>query len=479
MYMNLQNMNYLPIFPRTTEIRNQHVFKVAPASRRVDCSQWQNPHLSNGCHQKLALGVDGHNLVFQPVLVVQPPYHQLWNMPNNVIRSNGTHMMTVDQSASWIRGLCLRWGWQETEEYVRSFRENYIDGSMLMYLNHEILRFDIGICNPLHRLDLLAVIRQFFPGFNLNRGLSEPTRLSDFRNLGINYCNGSKIATTRIQGSPSANDKPCFLKHPVSDKDDSLGMDSNSLHNSSLKSVSTKSDSNMEFSEGKSQQSPTRKPLSQIVKLENKRITANSSLRQMYSVDKAATCRKSFEDLYELRLGKSCDANDSFAVQKESTPAREVPAKLILTHSSLNFVGAKNIRDRFMKFNFGVTIEQVSHYCCVLTFQSRMEAMTALCYQHQIGYKLDFYEEDRCRTRISPVVNQSFSHDASSSETSLNRNVKNTSEAVASTCTKCKAQEICSCKLRNHCLASKMLGWVSSESEEGRRLIQKHNRCEN
>merc|ERR1711920_750367 len=104
--------------------------------------------------------------------------------------------------------------------------------------------------------------------------------------------------------------------------------------------------------------------------------------------------------------------------------------KLMLTHSSLNFVGEKNIRDRFMKFNFSVTIEQVSHYCCVLTFQSRVEAMTALCYQHQIGFKIDPCEEDGFRPRMSPVINQSFYHDASSSDNSLNRNVKNTSEAV-------------------------------------------------
>jgi len=401
-------MNYLPIFPRATEICNQHAIKVAPASRRVDCSQWQNSHVSKDRNQKLAVVADGRDVVFQPVWVVHPPYHQLWNSPNNVLLSNGTHMMTVDQTVKWIRGLCSHWGWRQTEEYVRSFRENNIDGNMLMHMNHEILRFDMGICNHFHRLDLLAVIRQLFPCLTLNRGFNEPKRLSDLRNLDINYGNGTKIATTRIPGSPSPNDEPCFLKHPDSDKDDSLRMDSNSLQNFSLKSVSTKSDSNMEFSEGKSQRSHMRKPLSQIVKLESKGITANSSLRSKYSVEKVAPRRKSFEVVSKLRLGKSRDATYSFAVQTESTPARVLPAKLILTHSSLNFVAIiESIRDRFIKFNFSVTIEQVAHCCCVLTFESRLEAMTALCYQHWIGFKLDPYVEDRCRTRMSRVIDQS------------------------------------------------------------------------
>eukprot|EP00495_Collosphaeridae_sp_1-RS-2012_P003833 TRINITY_DN3156_c0_g1_i1.p1 TRINITY_DN3156_c0_g1~~TRINITY_DN3156_c0_g1_i1.p1 ORF type:complete len:175 (-),score=4.61 TRINITY_DN3156_c0_g1_i1:379-903(-) len=172
----------------------------------------------------------------------------------------------------------------------------------------------------------------------------------------------------------------------------------------------------MEFSEDNTQLSPSRKPLSQIVELESKGITANSSLRHKYSVEKAALWRKSFEGVNEPRLDKSRDANDTFTVQKELSHAREVPAKLILTQTILNFVGIETIHNRFMKFNFGVTIEQVSHYCCVLTFRSRIEAMTALTYQHQIGFKLDPYEEDRCRTRMSPVLNQSFSHDVSSTD---------------------------------------------------------------
>jgi len=464
--MSLQNMNYLPMFPRASWIRNQHVFKVAPGSRGVECSELQNSQLSDRRHQQLTVGAGESNVVFQPVWVMHAPYLQVMNTANKVIPCNGIQMVTVDQTASWIRGLCLQFGWQQTEEYVMSFRENNIDGSMLMHLNHEILRFDLGICNHFHRLYLLAVIRQFFPFLNLNRGFNEPMRLSDLCSIDKNYGNGLKISKCGMQGSLSVNDKPCFLNTPVSDKDDSLGMDSNSVQNISLKSVSTKSDCNMEFSEGKSKPSLKRKPLSEIVKLKSKGIPTNSSFRHKYCVEKAALRRKSFEDLYELRSGKSPDAYDSYAVQKESTPAREVPAKLILTHSSFNFGVIENIRDRFMKFNFYVTIEQVSHYCCVLTFRSRVEAMRALTNQYQIGFKLDPYEEDLCRIRMSRVVNQSLSHDASSSDKSLSRNLKNTAEGVVSTCTKCKAPKNCACKLRNDFRASEMVDFLRKRGGE-------------
>jgi len=427
-------MNYLPIYPRATEIRKQRVFKFAPTTATVDCSQWQNAHLSNCCHQQLAVGADGR--VFQPLWVVQSPYHPVWNSPSNMVSINGMHMMTVDQTSTWIRSLCLHWGWRQTEGYVTSFRGNKINGSMLTYLNHEILRFDLGIENHFHRLNLLAVIRQFFPCFNLNSGSNQPTRLSDLRNMYIKYVNVSKI-TTRMEGSLSTHEKPSFLKRPVSDKDDSLGIDSNSLQNISLKSVSTKSDSSMECSEGKPRRSRTGKPFPQTAKLESKGITAISSSRHMYSVEKA------FGGSHELRIGKSRNANDLFTVQKEETFAREVAAKLILTASSFNFVVMEAIRDRFLKFNFVVTIEQASHYSCVVTFQSRMEAMRAFDYQHEIGYKLDHYEENRCQTRMSPVVSQSYSLDASSTDVS---------ESVVR--------------------ASKVLGWVSLESEEGRKLLK-------
>jgi len=264
---------------------------------------------------------------------------------------------------------------------------------------------------------------------NVSRGLNEPKRLSEIRNMDIKFVSVLQTTTTRMDGSPSPYDK-IFLKRPESDKDDSLRMDSNSIQNISLKSVSTKSDSDMECSEGKSKRSRTCKPFQQSGELENKGIAANSSLRNKFSVENAAPWSKSFGGVHELRIGKSRNAHASFTVQTEAIHGRNVAASLILTAPSFNPTVMEAIRNRFLKFNFVVAIERTGHYHCVLTFLSRVEAMRAFNNQHQIGYRLDNYEEDQCLTRMRPVGSQSYSLDASSTDKWLNSIFPDISESV-------------------------------------------------
>jgi len=446
MYISLQNMDYLPRFPRATEIRQQDVLKFAPTTKTVDNYPWQKAHLGSGFHQQLTVDAGGRNVVFQPVWVVPSPYYPVWRSPSNMAPCNGMHIMTVDQTANWIRGVCLRWGWLQTEAYVTSFRVNKINGSMLAHLNHEILRFDMGIRNHFHRLDLLAVIRQFFPCLDVNRGLNEPKRLSDLRTMDIKFVNVPQATATKMDGSSSTYDK-FSLQRPESDKDDSLGMDSNSLQNVSLKSVSTKSDSDMECSEGKSKRSHKRKYFPLSGELQSEGILANSYWRNKLSVEKAAPWSKSFGGVHELQISKSRDANGLFTVQTEATLGRRVAAKLILTASSFNHAVMDAIRNRFLMFNFVVAIEQAGHYSCVVTFQSHVEAMRAFNCQHQIGYRLYHYEEDQCQTRMSPAVSHRYSLDSSSAGKCLNSVFPHRSESIVP--------------------SSKVVGWVPLESGQG------------
>jgi len=450
MYMNLHNNYCRPFFKSATEIRNQHVLQVAPKSQAVDSSQQQNPHLSNGYHQKLAVGVDGRNVVFQPVWVLQSPYHQIWDTPSNMIPILRIHIMSVDQTANWIRSLCLHWGWRDVEGYAMTFRENNIDGSLLMYLNHEILKFDMGISNHFHRIYLIAVIQQYFPLLNISRLINEPMRLSDLRNLNIKFGNESKKLATQMVNFPRTDEKRCCLKHLLSDKDQSLEMDSNSVPNITLKSASPKSDSDMEFIDGKSIHSRSQKPPVEFLNSERKGNTANCIFRHTYSSEGAEFGRKSFEDFHDIRMGKSCGGNYPFASQKLLLPDGELSAKLILTHS-MNFVMLEIIRDRFKIFNFVVAVEQVSRHSCVLTFQSPMEAMRALNYQQQIGYKLNPYEEDRSRTGMCPVVSQNFLHDASGSDRSLHKMFQNPSESFSHQVWEVQSPTYSAPKMRNEC----------------------------
>merc|ERR1719285_688880 len=190
-------------------------------------------------------------------------------------------------------------------------------------------------------------------------------------------------------GNFARADKKCTsLKHLASDKDHSLEMDSSSIQN--ITSVSAKSDSDMEFSDGKSPRSRSHQPLSEFLNYDYKGKSANCILRHTYSPEKAKLETKSFEDVREIRIGKPCGTNYRTGNLKSSSPGGEFSAKLILTHN-LNFVMIENIRDRFNIFNFFVAVELVDCHSCVLTFQSPIEAKRALNYQQQIGYKLNPY----------------------------------------------------------------------------------------
>merc|ERR1719397_1118774 len=98
-----------------------------------------------------------------------------------MVTVTNVHLMTVEQTANWVMDYGAHRGWQEATAYAMSFRKNSINGRMLKYLNHEILKFDMDMPNDRHRRELLAIIRQLFPSNNRCNVLSEPTTLSGLR----------------------------------------------------------------------------------------------------------------------------------------------------------------------------------------------------------------------------------------------------------------------------------------------------------
>merc|ERR1719317_837608 len=110
-------MNYLPFFPPATEICNPFQ-KFAPTSHGTDYAHQQNVHLNNDYHQQLQVFTDRRNMGFKPLLVVQSPHHQLLNTPSDIVPASHIQMMTVDQTANWIRTLGLFWGWLQAWAYA-------------------------------------------------------------------------------------------------------------------------------------------------------------------------------------------------------------------------------------------------------------------------------------------------------------------------------------------------------------------------
>jgi len=135
---------------------------------------------NSDCQLNMRLRTYHSQVAVQPVYMMQPLQH-VPNIMGNKVTITYIHMLTVRQTASWIRTFAAHNGWHEAAAYAETFSKNNINGSMLKHLNHEILKFDMGMSNHLHRLYLLATLRQLFPSYNHRTVLSEPTRLSDLR----------------------------------------------------------------------------------------------------------------------------------------------------------------------------------------------------------------------------------------------------------------------------------------------------------
>jgi len=113
-----------------------------------------------------------NHFLLRPVWPLQQTFTCQWGTSTNA------NLMTVEQTADWIKALCANRGWQGADAYALSFKKNGVRGCILMRLNHEILKFDLDIPNHNHRLFILSVIRILFPFLDYRDVISAPTRLS-------------------------------------------------------------------------------------------------------------------------------------------------------------------------------------------------------------------------------------------------------------------------------------------------------------
>jgi len=296
MYQNVPNMNYQQFYQPPTKICHQQFIQNVPPKTWCTYQQNMNVNISYCPTQQF-----GGRVLLQPVWVVHPPYHHPLNTPNKMVTVTYVHMMTVEQTANWIRTLCMYKGWKEALAYETRFRKNKINGEMLGHLNHEILRFDIGISNHTHRLVLMTVIRQLFPFLNKRLVISEPKRLSDLRQTKTICNRRQETSSSQMTGNFPHKDKPFILQPVVPTSDESSGMDLTSVQNNSNKSVSTKSGSDLDVSESKSSCSRISKPSPYDLKLTKNGNYASYTIKQTSSFGKASPMQKSFGDIKEPR----------------------------------------------------------------------------------------------------------------------------------------------------------------------------------
>lgn len=282
-------MYFLPLYQPPMENGIQEpIQKYTSANYGVSCVYRNNVQLSYGWYQNPNTRPHRDNVLLQPVRSVQPPFHHPCSTPNNMVAVTHVHMMTVDQTANWVRTYGTHREWQEATLYEMSFRKNGVNGGMLERLNHEILRFDIGMSNDLHRLELLTIIRQLFPSYDHFKVRSEPITLSALsereakwdhrRNAGLAFpipgpCNPVEEISPTVE---------CLLP----DRYMSLGMDLGTVQNRSTDSLSTKSGSEMEVSESKFSDTTIRKS-SLRIKLQHTKYMAKYPLKNVSNFEGA------------------------------------------------------------------------------------------------------------------------------------------------------------------------------------------------
>jgi len=246
--MNLPTINYLPVYQPLVKNCNQKIIQNFVLVNRGGTSFHQNIQASPAYQQNLRWETGHLQVGLRPVNILQPYYQHA--QKSNMVTITHVHMMTVKQTANWIRTFGVHKGWNEAAAYAKIFSKNNIKGSMLKYLNHEILKFDMGMSNHLHRVCLLVTIRQLFPAWNYRKVVSEPTRLSDLGVRDIKYDHCQKTLASPMAGSADPlTEKLCTLQCLLPDKDPS-GMDISSVQNSN-KSARVNSCSDMKYDESK------------------------------------------------------------------------------------------------------------------------------------------------------------------------------------------------------------------------------------
>jgi hypothetical protein len=102
-------------------------------------------------------GIAANNL---PKQVWLPTLHTPHSSPA-AIRAD---LMTIEQTAIWIRTLSLLNGWEEANQYSSSFRENDIWGHLLPKLTADSLKSELSIMKYGHRLEILLAIKCMYYG---------------------------------------------------------------------------------------------------------------------------------------------------------------------------------------------------------------------------------------------------------------------------------------------------------------------------
>jgi len=391
-----------------------------------------NLQIPRGCPTNLSVPVQ------MPVLMLVPPVHHPLNTPKNKVAVTYVHLMTVEQTANWLWTLGTFKGWKEVQTYVANFKKHSITGAMLGRLNHELLKFELGILDSAHRIELLATIRQLFPSFtprtasvsqsapSMMSGMLETDTESD---LQVKMIPPSPTLILQQSKTPQAVQyEPCMLDYLVKEQDNSVQMDMSPVQNFNIaksdSGYSTRSSakSSSGLSSGRSSAFSFDVSESTLLKLpmirtrksffaQPNKTSEDITRNDEHSAKGVEAPSRLYADLLKVEQAQSittCSSTTSDTSYATGLSILAIPsesAKSLLLTLPLNQVGRTgNIRNNFLKFNFFVRVEPVNKRSCwLIIFESIEEAKRALNLKGQIGYNLEPYQNEEPRKLMRPT----------------------------------------------------------------------------
>jgi len=457
-----------------------------------------------------------------PMNTIVPPVYHPTSTPSNKVSITYVHLMNVEETAAWILTLGSYKGWKEAPLYAENFRKNSITGAMLVKLNHELLKFELGILNSSHRLELLVTIKLLFPSFTKVVSPAVQSSTSTLSGM-LETDTESDLLVKTIPPSPSLDPReiytpqayevePCMLQNPkageyepcmvdylVKETDESVRMDMSSIKSNSAKSDSGLSTrSSVKTSSGLSTRSSSTISLdiseSNFMKLPLIR-TRSSFAQASPTLDAIALTeklspkvvpapRKTYADLLRAPRAKvnmtssrsSSETSGSTSLFKTITPNK--PSKLLLTLTVNQFFTIDTIQSHFLKFNFNVRVEPSKmKNCFVIIFHSIAQAKEALNSQRQIGYTLEPCHDEKPRKIMRPTPKNPIEYRVLSKVTI--RSGKSLHGKIVGELFKNRIVTINKIKGRRARIIRKTgtmdpltVGWVSSHTDEGIPLLE-------
>jgi len=136
---------------------------------------------------------------FQEQFSPQPYY-----LTNYMFAGVRADLMTVEQTGVWIKTLSHSKGWEEANQYSRSFQWNGICGRLLGKLTPESMKSELGIINYGHRIVIKAAIDCLYHDLPREVGKTENWSINENRTEAVQSTK-SEGANTKYELSPVPN----------------------------------------------------------------------------------------------------------------------------------------------------------------------------------------------------------------------------------------------------------------------------------